>query len=381
MKAKFVLLCLAVLRDAESIKVPRDIQVGVSHPAEQTSSFENKSIVDPTNMVAQGSHSQLRIPFFLEHTAFDCQQAYKNVVLVLESAREDRIDMLHAIYGKIFKEVFYMSWRQGPGPEMEPKGNRIYCNSRLEYQSRCLPRLIATTPSIQSADGLLACHIDFLIKPSALLLGTGTLAELSQLWQLDNGLRGKVDAPKCFSDKASLDADRSWGWWGSSKKYAWPAAVKAQQEVFGRVAAMTATVCYGWSDLFYLPKKSFEKFLQIAPYFASVFHEVAIPTIINMLGHEANISMRPPIQCAGSCCAALESEALDKETCGHKVNFALPSVRSSWISAMSKEVENCGHQALVTSDLPAADQKQCEGTVAKFMRLLHGLVQKLLPWS
>jgi hypothetical protein len=262
--------------------------------------------------------------------------------------------MLHAVYGRIFKEVLYIVWDKTIGAKsMRREGNMIFCTirERRRYQSKCLSELITSTPSIQSADGLLTCHMDFLIKPSALLLDMGGHSSLDQIWQLGHGLTYKekeIQAPLCFSDKASFDADDSWFWW-SGKDGAWDSALNARQQVFGQDSTNKNTICGGWSDLFYLPKATFNTFLQLTPHFADVMHEIALPTIINMLQQEAGFATRTPIECAGNCCALMSrgqrdtgTETIETAACGHKIDLINETVRNAWSSTMQDEVNQCG---------------------------------------
>jgi len=60
-------------------------------------------------------------------------------------------------------------------------------------------------------------------------------------------------------------------------------------------------VSFGWSGLFYVPRAAFEDWVKAARAFSShdVFHEVATPTIIDMIAAKTG---RPPaiVMCAGS---------------------------------------------------------------------------------
>ena len=60
--------------------------------------------------------------------------------------------------------------------------------------------------------------------------------------------------------------------------------------------------CIGWSDTIFLPRRSHERFRQLAQAFYGVFHEVAIPTILNAMNASGEARWAPSLPCLGGCC-------------------------------------------------------------------------------
>lgn len=108
----------------------------------------------------------------------------------------------------------------------------------------------------------------------------------------------------------------AWLWWQRSHESC-PAAA-SNRLVRGRVRAC----CIGWSDLIFLPASMHRTFRVLAGVFAGVFHEVALPTILNALpalsrDHSAQFKS---LSCAGSCCGAIDLRAdWMANMCAHRV--------------------------------------------------------------
>lgn len=68
--------------------------------------------------------------------------------------------------------------------------------------------------------------------------------------------------------------------------------------------------CIGWSDTLFLPRQSHERFRQLAQAFYGVFHEVAIPTILNAMNESGVARWAPSLPCLGSCCTDISARDL-----------------------------------------------------------------------
>lgn len=64
--------------------------------------------------------------------------------------------------------------------------------------------------------------------------------------------------------------------------------------------------CYGWSDFVYAPAQALPEFSRLLsePAFLAVFHEVAVPTVINMIVRRSAARWRLLPRCQGSSMAA-----------------------------------------------------------------------------
>ena len=82
-----------------------------------------------------------------------------------------------------------------------------------------------------------------------------------------------------------------------------------------------AECCVGWADLLYLPRAVHAPFRALAATFRNVFHEVALPTILNALHARGEARWVPGLECAGSCCADIRPlrRALLRTPCAHRV--------------------------------------------------------------
>jgi hypothetical protein len=87
--------------------------------------------------------------------------------------------------------------------------------------------------------------------------------------------------------------------------------------------------CVGWTDIYYIPKRFFADYIFLSQIFGgfSVFHEVAVPTIVHIIDssrrrHPARGIIDRFGDCWGSCCAS--NPAVDDvmwNRCGHRLNY------------------------------------------------------------
>jgi hypothetical protein len=87
--------------------------------------------------------------------------------------------------------------------------------------------------------------------------------------------------------------------------------------------------CMGWSDLYYIPKRFFQPFIELTGSYGAMplFHEIAIPTIWRIIErtystHPSNSVITKWGDCFGGCChpAVFKDEILENR-CGHKLNY------------------------------------------------------------
>ncbi|KAK2043918.1 hypothetical protein LZ31DRAFT_576168 [Colletotrichum somersetense] len=124
-------------------------------------------------------------------------------------------------------------------------------------------------------------------------------------------------------------------WWRWKLKLN-EAAVAANGEVLrmGRgYAVEEREFCVGWSDIFYVPRRFFSDFVFLSHVYecADVFHEVAIPTMLNIIDRSRRSGLgaaryQPVIErigdCWGGCCDDSATAHDVKWTrCGHRLNY------------------------------------------------------------
>lgn len=89
-------------------------------------------------------------------------------------------------------------------------------------------------------------------------------------------------------------------------------------------------LCRGHADIFYVPARFFRAFAQIAPFFETSNHEIAVHTILEMsaalagLGPDAFIDTA----CNGSCCEDAGPD-LAAYNCAHRLDLTNETVRQS----------------------------------------------------
>ncbi|ETN41475.1 uncharacterized protein HMPREF1541_03411 [Cyphellophora europaea CBS 101466] len=88
-------------------------------------------------------------------------------------------------------------------------------------------------------------------------------------------------------------------------------------------------LCQGWSDMFYIPRRYFADWIYLSAIMDSyrVFHEAAIPTMLNVLdatyGVEGGGSIIQRVgDCWGHCCAGgAKKEDIEWRRCGHHLDY------------------------------------------------------------
>ena len=123
------------------------------------------------------------------------------------------------------------------------------------------------------------------------------------------------------SPGCALECGRDrWAWWSNSLHKC-------------RLAAGThgfRWCCYAWSDLLFLPAAAQPAFRRLASSaFASVFHEVAIPTILQELtrrattsGASSGVRWSPSLDCLGGCCTNVHwNRTVARSFCAHRVSL------------------------------------------------------------
>ena len=133
-------------------------------------------------------------------------------------------------------------------------------------------------------------------------------------------------------------------------------------------------LCQGWSDLFYVPRRFFEDWIYLSNVMDSdsVFHEAAIPTMLNIIDntykHDGESSLIQRIgDCWGHCCASGPSEVDIKwRRCGHKMdyrNMEVPQMHYDRLVAQAKMLAGANETGTEAGDVSAKKQVVKRGAI------------------
>jgi hypothetical protein len=170
-------------------------------------------------------------------------------------------------------------------------------------------------------------HMDFWVHPW-LLQHRNT----SRAWILSQGLVGIGDKviPSFCGKGDELAQESNWSWPMTRRDQ-----VVATLDAFYNATSPPPAVwprgriCFGHSDLYYLPVAAFHYFTKAAPFFSSVFHEVSVPTLLHLSCAESGV-LNAPLNCSGSCwdTSSLRGD-LNNFACGHKIDLSDAAVADS----------------------------------------------------
>ncbi|RDA94647.1 hypothetical protein CP533_2432 [Ophiocordyceps camponoti-saundersi (nom. inval.)] len=117
-------------------------------------------------------------------------------------------------------------------------------------------------------------------------------------------------------------------WWGWNENFHQKAmnATLAVQELGLSYKVDPKSWCLGWSDIYYVPRRFFADYILLADVFFQhdVFHEVAIPTMLNIINNSQPSSSTLDLvrDCWGSCCDTIAGpKDVLKSRCGHRLDY------------------------------------------------------------
>jgi len=223
---------------------------------------------------------------------------------------------------------------------------------RIVYHSTCLVRVIHHIVGRRRASrGLLVAHADFWFHPYRLLSSTGL--RLTELWQLSGGLKvergfgGNVTWPHCHTRVEDLEQDRSWHYGTSSfdvpRKYIWRSIDDAHQALrrLGQQVDIPTTVCAGWADMYYLPRKVWPKLMKLVPYTKQISHEIALPSLFHLMENSWNVKRKWLPDCWGGCCVpgTVNKQTIKDNICGHRMALEDRSFRIAFNWTISRDLK------------------------------------------
>jgi len=301
---------------------------------------------------------------------------FRRTVLLLQGVRgSERRKYLQSLYDPLFMDVFTVHWGEmaeedatdtfnftvGVGAwrhnttylaggvesdllRLQRRGRAILrptfvCKTRGSYQAWCLPDILKVAGLRNpTATGFLTVHADFWFRPSTIFAKTGM--QHNAIWQLGGGMLATANETTglhCLTGEAEIMQDRKWHWWDLEKTQLKAAhAAAMMQSTFG----YDPTVCVGWSDAFYLPRSAWHLFANISAFVGSVFHEVAVPTVLQILHRHHGVPLQLERRCWGGCISAAQrADQIPMYPCGHRMDLSDQTTRDTVSSMLAEDLK------------------------------------------
>ncbi|RFU28397.1 hypothetical protein B7463_g7933, partial [Scytalidium lignicola] len=173
-------------------------------------------------------------------------------------------------------------------------------------------------------DSLLFFHFDAWIDPLAF-----NGANMHNIWFPDvfDVAPPAGGGPRFFCTNNT----KAYNWWGINDRlhHASLAASAVVDHFDLDYVVDTSKWCTGWSDIYYIPKRFFADFIFLSSIFGgfSVFHEIAVPTIVHIIDesrrrHPTHGVLDHISDCWGSCCASHPpADEIISRRCGHRLDY------------------------------------------------------------
>ncbi len=108
---------------------------------------------------------------------------------------------------------------------------------------------------------------------------------------------------------------------------------------------MLFVLIFRWSDIYYIPRKFFRDFIDLANIFYafSLYHEVAVPTMLNIIDLTHRLTPFHTIltrlsDCWGHCCTDVSAPSdIKGHRCGHKINLSQEQLKNTLIELLELE--------------------------------------------
>jgi len=163
--------------------------------------------------------------------------------------------------------------------------------------------------------GILVHHADMWVNPKLLLAAYDT----SRPWLPEQGIVGMT---YCAEGDTLLN-DATQPWHDNSRAL----GLEVMKTLPLRPPGWSSTrLCFGHSDVYYVPEAVLGPYGAWAQAFAGVMHECATPTMVNMAATQLGV-LPLATNCAGHCCAWLVNPVLRNLTCAHRIDLTSPELR------------------------------------------------------
>ncbi|UJR11839.1 hypothetical protein I4U23_016019 [Adineta vaga] len=178
--------------------------------------------------------------------------------------------------------------------------------------------------------GILYFHFDAWIQPLRF-----DDMDFRKIWFPDS----VVPPFKCVNDT------KGWEWWAWKDGYHLTAkrATKNVAKTYPTEYVVNKEIfCGGWSDIYYIPRHFFRDFIKLGQIFyaADSFHEVAIPTIINIIDLTYRLTPYHSVvtrlgDCWGHCCLnGASPDDIKRHRCGHRITLTNEDVKQTLIEIL-----------------------------------------------
>ncbi|KYK62109.1 hypothetical protein DCS_03256 [Drechmeria coniospora] len=148
---------------------------------------------------------------------------------------------------------------------------------------------------------------------------------------------------RCMSDTGG---SKWWGY-GEGHQNRVLAAIKEVEGLGLDYKVHLTEWCFGWSDIYYIPRRFFADFIILAKVFLDheAFHELAIPTIVRIIDDSRRASKEQTEldvikDCWGWCCASNPTmEDVLTARCGHRLNYLDENVTNAFYNKLDNRAK------------------------------------------
>ncbi|TAQ89874.1 hypothetical protein B7494_g1813 [Chlorociboria aeruginascens] len=194
-------------------------------------------------------------------------------------------------------------------------------------------------------DGLLYYHFDAWIDPLAY-----TGANMHNIWFPDVADIAPPNAGGPRFECMTNPEKYNWWGWGNNFHHSAMAAAAVVDHFDMDYVVNPKEWCVGWTDIYYVPKRFFADYIFLASIFGgfSVFHEVAVPTMIHIIDqsrrrHPMRSVMDKFGDCWGSCCASNPDEHdILWNRCGHRLDYLNEAVINAHYNRVDEQAKMLG---------------------------------------
>lgn len=285
------------------------------------------------------------------------------VAIIFFGTHTERLPAMRTAYAPYFRSLVFMTLTARAGPRAAADArigghhHHYHCRAGLKATYACVAHVADTHGAATGIRGVLYFHFDLWLRPWSLLQVASWPSEpLDSLWALPPGrIMIKASGPtrllpfECFNASRPQEYERLFrtaqargdgvpAWtWARDLPPARAALRRACTPAGGGAPTCDPTrVCVGWADLYYIPRHAFAPFGELARSFARgpANAELAVPTMVRILGERSAPSAAPPVlraPCWGFCCSSTPCpELLARHVCGHRMRLDVPRMRQTF---------------------------------------------------
>ena len=281
----------------------------------------------------------------------------------------ERLPAIRTAYAPYFASLVFMTLGARRPSSVGAGEHHHRCRAGLKSTYACVAEVAATFGSAPGIRGVLYLHFDMWIhpwrlghlttfRPSAGAAAAATSTSLDALWSLPPArIMIKANGPtrllplECFNATRPSEYEGLYTTpnrrGGVVPAWTWARDLPAARTAVRRACTSTGggresaacdptRLCLGWADLYYVPRRMYTRFGQLARAFASgtANAELAVPTMMRILSEHGPLADRPPLlraPCWGFCCSSTPCpELLVRHACGHRMRLDVPRMRQSF---------------------------------------------------